>query len=84
MAFRPRGWSAAADRRRGGSCGFQVEGTAGTAGTLGAAYVGAQASKIIRIPIAAALTPLVARVLRYKKKNPAEATPERPRENAEG
>ena len=42
--------------------GFQVESTGGKAGTLFAAYVAAQPTKLIRLPALFVLTPLVARI----------------------
>lgn len=50
--------------------GFEVEGAGGTAGALGAAAAGWALTKPIRIPLAIALTPVVAAVwhrLRGKK-----------------
>ena len=41
--------------------GFEVEGVASGVGIYGAAYVGLQASKLIRIAATAGLTPIVAR-----------------------
>jgi hypothetical protein len=43
------------------------ESAAGTAGTLGAAYALTKLSQPIRILVSLALTPLVARVLRYRR-----------------
>jgi hypothetical protein len=51
--------------------GFQVEGAAATAGTWGAAYLATKLTQPIRIGATLALTPLVARVVRRKKREPA-------------
>jgi hypothetical protein len=50
--------------------GFQVDGAAATAGTWGAAYVATKLTQPIRIGATLALTPLVARVLRRKGREP--------------
>jgi hypothetical protein len=47
--------------------GVKVESAAGSAGTLMAAYVATQLTKPLRIGATLLLTPLIARVLRWKR-----------------
>ncbi|MBF5045796.1 hypothetical protein FGE12_25535 [Aggregicoccus sp. 17bor-14] len=49
--------------------GLHVEGTAGTAGTLAGAWVILKLTQLVRIPVALALTPLLARLLRRKPRS---------------
>jgi hypothetical protein len=51
--------------------GFQVESGAGSAGTLGAAYVATQLTKPIRIAATLVLTPVVARVVKRLRGKPS-------------
>jgi hypothetical protein len=50
--------------------GFSPEGTAGTAGTLGAAWLFAKVTQPIRFGVTLALTPLVAKVWRHFRPKP--------------
>jgi hypothetical protein len=50
--------------------GFEFEGAAGSAGTLGAAYIATKLTQPLRILATVALTPLVAKVVRRR---PAES-----------
>jgi len=54
--------------------GFQVESTAASAGTFGAAWIGLKLTQPIRIGATVALTPLVAWIARRGR--PAEAPPD--------
>lgn len=59
------------------SAGFEVEGTAGTAGTIGAAWLATKLTQPLRIGATLLLTPIVAK-LRPKKKVSAGENPESP------
>ena len=51
--------------------GFEVEGTAGSATVAGAAWVGMKLTMVIRVPVALALTPIVAKAWwRYFPRTP--------------
>lgn len=53
------------------SMGVQVEGAAGTAGTLAAAWVAAKLTQPLRIIATLVLTPFIGRFLRRFRKTPA-------------
>lgn len=57
--------------------GYQVEGAAATAGTVGAAYFATKMTQPLRIAATIALTPVMVRILRVVWK-PAEAAPPAP------
>jgi hypothetical protein len=48
--------------------GIEVESSAGTAGTWGAAYVATKLTQPLRILATLAVTPIVVRVVRYRKR----------------
>jgi hypothetical protein len=48
--------------------GLQMEGTAGTAGTLGVAYVATKLLQPVRIALTFVLTPVVGKLLHRRKK----------------
>jgi hypothetical protein len=60
------------------TAGVEVESTAGTAGTVGAAYLATQLVKPIRIGITIVLTPIVGGLLGRFRRKPANETPQQP------